>query len=314
MGQSIASITILCGLLLVGCGDDSNPAGGHGAGGTGGIAGGGGSGATAMGGAGAEGGEGGAAACITNVVDLELTISPDDVADSQVIPVRYEGVDAYLAIDTGSPLTFVFGDPDGPEYVEHVGDVEVGCETYPVDALSLEGIGPEPFAGKEIIGIVGMDFFSSVPSEIDYPDRRVVRHLDGSVPASGLEEVAVDWTHDRIVVDAALDDEPVRLVYDAGSPHTVWVGQTGQPGDEEVLLGTADGGTFLVYEGTVSLDFAGDDDLLMPVWRAPSFPYFEDELDAVGAQGLLGATGLGFRRVVFDLGASRMWLGPRQAP
>jgi hypothetical protein len=248
------------------------------------------------------------------VVDLELTISPDEVADSQVIPVRYEGVDAYLGIDTGSPLTFVFGVPGDPEYVPYVGDVAVGCELYPVSLLTLEAIGPEPFNGRPIIGIVGMDFFSEVPSEIDYPGREVVRHLDRAFDETGLAEIIVDWTGDRVIVDAALDQQPVRLIYDAGSPHTIWVGQQGQPGDEEVLLGTADGGTTVAYAGTALLDFAGEDDVLIPIFRVPSFPYLEDELVELGAHGLLGATGLGFRRVVFDLGASRMLLGPRVAP
>lgn len=296
--------------LLVACGDATAPGGAPTSeGATTGGAGAGGS--PSEGGA---GGAGGASPCLVNEVDLELTITRDGVADSQVVPIRYEGVDGYLAIDTGSPLTFVFGAPGDPEYVEHAGDVEVGCELYPVSSLTLDAVGREPFNGKPILGIVGMDFFSEVPTEIDYPARRVVRYLEGGAPDVGLTAVDVDWTGVRIVVDASLDDEPVRLIYDAGSPHTLWVGQVAQPGDEEVVLGTADGGTVLVYEGDAALDFATDREVIIPVWRTPAFPYLEEELIELDADGLLGATGLGFRRIVFDLGASRMFLGPRVAP
>lgn len=271
-------------------------------------------GTTAGPGAGPGGPRGGApAACVHNVVDLELTISPDGVADSQVVPVRRDGSDAYLAIDTGSPLTFVFGDPGDPEYVEHAADLEIGCERYPVASLTLEAIGPEPFNGRMIIGVLGMDFFSEVPSELDYPGARVVRHLDGEVPG-GLTEVPVEWNGARILVDAALDDQSLRLIYDAGSPHTLWVGQDGQPGDEPIEVGTADGNTTPAFAGTASLDFAGERDQVIPVWRALELPYIAEELAELGADGLLGATGLGFRHVAFELYRSRIWLGPRVTP
>jgi hypothetical protein len=306
---------------LLACGDDAvRPAatGGEAGGGVGANGGSGaeGAGAGGTGGGDAGGGDaggGGAAPCTVNEVPLELTISPDGVADSQVIPVRYRGEEAYLGVDTGSPYTFVFGPEGAPELVEHVGDVEVGCELFPVDQITLEALEPEPFNGKLIIGIVGMNFFSQVPTELDYPGGLVVRHLAGDAPARGLVEVPVAWNGTRIVVDASLDDEAVRLLYDAGSPHTIWVGQEGQPGDQEVVLGTADGGTTTVFEGTAALAFAGDE-VVVPVWRAPSFPYIEEELIELDADGLLGATGLGFRRVVFDLAQERMHLGPRVRP
>ncbi len=298
----------LCVVLLVGCGEvRSEPgaaAGGAGA-------------ASAVGsGAGPSSGSGGdsAAPCVENAIELELTVLLSGDVHSQVIPVRHAGEDAYLAIDTGAPLTFLYGAPGGPAYVEHAADVEIGCETYPVASLVLEAVGPEPFNGKTIVGIVGMDFFSEVPTEIDYPGRRVVRHLDGALPTEELFEVAVEWTGDRVIVDASLDEEPVRLIYDAGSPDTVWVGEQGRPGDEEVVLGTADGSTTPAFAGSVLLGFADDEAITVPVLRVPSFPYLEEELHELGAAGLLGASGLGFRRIGFDLTRARMWLGPRGAP
>lgn len=295
-----------CAMALAACGSDRDEAvGGDPTGGDGGAGG-------DVAGSGGEGGK--EIACAKNVVPLELTISPDGVADSQVIPIRYQGEDAYLAIDTGSPYTFVFGPVGAPEYIEHFGDAEIGCETFPVDQITLEALEPEPFNGKLIVGIVGMNFFSEVATEIDYPGRVVARYLQDGPSPTGLTEVPVEWTDGRILVDAALDDQQVRLMYDAGSPHTLWVGQEPQPGDEEMLLGTANGEATTVYEGTAALDFASDAGLSIPVWRAPTFPYLQDELTEKDADGLLGATGLGFRRVVFDLPNDTMWLGPRVEP
>ncbi len=117
-----------CAMALAACGSDRDEAaGGDPTGGDGGAGG-------DVAGSGGEGGK--EIACAKNVVPLELTISPDGVADSQVIPIRYQGEDAYLAIDTGSPYTFVFGPVGAPEYIEHFGDAEIGCETFPVDQIT----------------------------------------------------------------------------------------------------------------------------------------------------------------------------------
>jgi len=47
------------------------------------------------------------AAQSANVVPLVTTLE-DGVADSQVVPIRFEDGDAWLALDTGAPFTFLF--------------------------------------------------------------------------------------------------------------------------------------------------------------------------------------------------------------
>ncbi|MGE0784726.1 MAG: hypothetical protein AB7S26_03485 [Sandaracinaceae bacterium] len=256
---------------------------------------------------------GGSGRCEVNEVSLTLTISAGGFADDQLVPITYRGEEGYLAIDTGSPLTFVFGDPDGPTYVDDAGEVEIGCERFGVPAVTLEAIGREPFRDRYVLGILGLDFFASAPSELDYPGRRVVRHLDGRPDFEDATIVDVAWNGDRIVVEATFDGEPLRLMYDAGSPHTLWVGQMARPGDEEVELNTVDGGSLLAYEGTAVLAFAGET-RTVPVWRTERFEYLEEELMELGAVGLFGVSSLGFRRLVFDLEHDRLGLGPRVSP
>ncbi len=267
----------------------------------------------AGGGGGGGGGAGGGAACATNVVPLELTFI-DGFVDSQVVPIVYEGVEGWLAIDTGSWETFVFGSDGDPQYIEHVGDAALGCEIIPLALMTLPAISGETFQGKPILGILGLDFFNQRPTEIDYPARRVVRYVTDAPETSELTGVASAYVGDRVVVECELDLQPLHLMYDAGSPHTLWVGVEGEPGDEEITLGTADGGTQLVFEGTASLGLGSDPAREVTVWRTPAFDYLQEELDQLGADGLLGASGLGFRRILFDSESATTWLGPIEAP
>jgi len=115
-----------------------------------------------------------------NVVPLVTTID-DGVADSQVVPIRLGDREAWLALDTGAPFTFLYSDPAGPEYVEHAGTITIGCETWQVPGYRDEAIGVEMFRGRPIVGLLGLDFFLDVPAAIDYPGGRLVRYLDGQL-------------------------------------------------------------------------------------------------------------------------------------
>lgn len=63
-------------------------------------------------------------------------------------------------------------------------------------------------------------------------------------------------------------------------------------------------------EGSVRL--ASGLDVRVPLFRAPSFPYFEETVRALGGDihGLLGLSALGARRIVFDAEASVVRLQP----
>lgn len=251
--------------------------------------------------------------CSINQLTLGLTLE-DGVADSQVVPVTWEGEEGYFSIDTGSPLTFIIGEPGDPEYVPNFGNATLGCETLPVALVTLEDFEVEYFEGTPIFGVLGLDFFRDVRSEIDYPGERVLRYLTEDPDVSGTAEVSVEFVEDRVLVESTLDEQPVRLIYDAGAHHTIWVGVEGAPGDEEMALGTADGSTTTVWEGTATLTMGNDEPRVITVWRAPTFPYLEDMLEELNADGLLGVTGMGFRRIVFDAPSSALWLGPLVSP
>jgi hypothetical protein len=253
---------------------------------------------------------GGGANCDVNEVPLTITID-DGVVDTQIVPIRYGEVDGWLGIDTGSPLTFVFGDPRGPQYVEHAGDIVIGCETLPVPSVTLEAIGVEMFDGKPILGILGVDFFLEHLSELDYPGHRVARYRSGA--PSGMNELAplsFTWEEPRIVVDVSVDRTPLRLVYDTGAHDLIWVGVSGQVGDEEISLGTADGRVFTGYVGSGMVAMGTERPVEVPVIRAPELPYLEDEMAELDTDGLLGMTTMRFRRVVFDFDGERLLLGP----
>jgi hypothetical protein len=302
-------------LALAGCGDES-PDGSTlsttGSSGPGGAAGAGGHLASGSG-AGGTGGQGvGGSECAVNELPLLITIE-DGVADSQAVPVRYEGQDGWLGVDTGSPTTFVFGKEGDPEYVARAGSIELGCEVRPVASRTFDAIGVELLEGKPVLGVLGIDFFREYPSELDYPGRRVQRFLAGGGP-DGVDALApMPFTfHDpRIVLDVALDATPVRLIYDTGAHDTIWVGVDGQPGDREVVLGSADGETISAFYGSAELTMTTDRPTDIRVLRAPEWPYLAEELREFDIDGLLGATGIGFRRVVFDFASSRLLLGPR---
>jgi len=260
------------------------------------------------GGADAASGDAPSDTCLTNELPLTITLA-DGVADSQVVPVRYKGQDGWLGLDTGSATTFVFGDPGGPEYVPDAGEIELGCEKLPVSSRRLEAIGVEYFADKPILGILGLDFFQSQLSEIDYPDRRVARYRDNPAPPTQLLQVHAILKNDRVLLDLSIDATALTLIYDVGAHDTLWVGVPGKPGDLQTELGFADGSTVTAWAGTGLLAVATETRSI-PVVRTPTLPYLEDELVELGAQGLFGMTGMAFRRIVFDLSHERLLLGP----
>jgi hypothetical protein len=248
----------------------------------------------------------------TNTVPL-ITTFEDGVADSQVVPVRYMGSGAWLALDTGAPFTFLFADPNGPEYVEEGASVEIGCETWQVPLYGDEAIGVENFQGKPIVGVLGLDFFLDVPAEIDYPGGRLVRHLGGRLPASAakLTELPLHGRENgRALIDVVIDHAGYTLMLDTGAHVTLLIDAACGEGGNLMQVQTADGGRCDVYLGEAELSLPGEPPRRVPVMRAREFPYLEDELSDLKMHGLFGLTSLGWRRVVFDFNAGALRLGP----
>jgi hypothetical protein len=251
-------------------------------------------------------------ACAVNRVPLLTTIL-DGTADAQAVSARLDGEDVYLGFDSGSPMTFIFGDPEGPEYVPDAAMISIGCVDWIVDAIRFEGIGEERLDGRRVVGVLGLDFFEEHAIAIDYPRGELVQYRErapdlagaSSLPVRGLEEL-------RVVTDVVLDGAPLALMVDTGAPSTIVLGMEGRPGDEEIVLGTADGRTWTAYAGDGVLEIPGEDARTVPILRAPELDYVEETVSEVGAAGLLGMTSLGWRKLIFDLPNERLHLFPRE--
>ena len=247
-----------------------------------------------------------------NIVPLVTTLE-DNVADDQVIPIRFNGEDVWLALDTGAPFTFLFSDPDGPEYIERAGTIEIGCEKRELSAYRDDAIGVEMFRGKPIIGILGLDFFLDVPAEIDYPGGRLVRYLDRKLPESYLELPELPLRgreQDRALVKVTLDGTELTLTFDTGAHDTVLIDAVGAEGDGYMQVQTADGRRWDVLVGEATLALPGEKPRPVTVLRAQDLEYIAPEMREIGSRGLLGLTSLGWRRVVLDFENDTLKLGP----
>lgn len=244
--------------------------------------------------------------CLTNRVPL-VTTRADGVADSQVVAVTVDGRAGWLALDTGSPLTFVFGGPDDPEYVEDGGWLALGCEAHTVPAIRFDTIDGEDFEGLPILGILGLDFFGAV-GEIDYPGGTLARHPTAPADLAALPSAPLVLVEDRLLVDVVLDGAALRLMLDAGAHDTLWLGVEGDADDEVGYVEMADGTLWEVWFGTGQLALGADAPREVPVIRGLANDYIGPELEELGAHGLLGLTSVGWRRIGWDAAAGELYL------
>jgi hypothetical protein len=261
-------------------------------------------------GGGAGGGAGGAA-CVDQI-DLRVHASTG-VPDRIHVPVTFQGKPALFLLDTGSALTFLTLGAKDPDYVPNAGTVTVGCST-----LSLPGRGglaPSPDEyGLPVVGTLGVDFLVGGATLLDTAAQSLVRHHDVTVPpgVSGWDELHWDDVKGHVVVPTTLDGVAARLILDTGSPHNLWLGQQGKPGDLEVMTSDAKGNPLTFYFGDVTMVLTASEAVIVPVLRAPSFPYFEATVKLLGGNihGLLGLSALQNRALFFEGATGRIRLGP----
>jgi hypothetical protein len=218
------------------------------------------------------------------------------------VPIEYQGEPASLGIDTGSALTFLFLPPNSPRYVPHAGDIVVGCETLPVAGRNIDLGGS--INGLPRVGLLGADFFLSRTVELDAQQEKLTRHAVGSV-LPGTESwstLPFDSVQGHIIAPVTLDAEPLRLMFDTGSPQIVWLGEPGRPGDQDVMVQDASGALLTFHRGPSLLEMAGEPARQIDVLRAPSWPYFESTVEALGGNihGLVGLDVFAYRKLVFQ--------------
>ena len=131
--------------------------------------------------------------------------------------------------------------------------------------------------------------------------------------APGAFSVPFDEVLHHALVPILIDGVAVRLMFDTGGGHTLWVGAEGQPGDTPTRVQDAEGTIFTIYTGTGVVTLPGQPPRTVPVARAPAFPYFEGTAAALGGnlQGLLGVTTFPGERLLFDGATSTLWVVPR---
>lgn len=244
-----------------------------------------------------------------------VTTRDDGVADSQVVPVLFEEQDAWLALDTGAPFTFLFRGAGEDELVEHAGTVRIAGEWWDLPGYGDDAIGVEMFQGKPIVGILGLDFFQGVPTAIDYPGGFLVRYLDGQLPEGDAELPVLRLAgaeHDRALVDVVIDGTELTLMFDTGAHDTFWLGVEGSEEDDVSIVQTADGAQWEVFVGRGDLALPGEGLQSIPVMRALVIGYIEEEMEELGYDGLLGLTALGWRRIILDFENGVLILGPRE--
>lgn len=229
------------------------------------------------------------------------------------VPVTYRGQLRYLAVDTGSALTFLYLGEDEPEYIENAGTVQIGSETIVLPGRRLEA---DDETGLGIVGVLGANFFTQVPAAFDPVQGTISRHVDVSRLERAEEYTAIPFEEieDHVLVRVLVDGQALRLLWDTGCPHLLWIGQDGRAGDEMSLAEDVEGSRFPMYVGQASLVLGNEPARTIVALRAPRFPYFEGTVAALGGdiQGLAGQSVFGFRRMLFDPQAGRILLGPAE--
>lgn len=236
---------------------------------------------------------------------LELTFD-EGVIQRQLVPAKSQTAEGWLSIDTGSSLTFLYGKTSTTKE-----PVTIGCESLPVITRDFED---DDYMGKPVIGVLGADFFTTRSADFDYPGRKIVRRKQG-VPTdtAGYKTVSYENAGGHIGVRATVDGTQHLLMYDTGSPHVLLVPFPGRPTDEKTQVQDATGTLIDAFIGDSDVTFQNET-RKVPAYRIPKWPYFESyqkdlhpELD-----GLFGRSSIGYRRVVFDIEAKLLRLGPIQ--
>ena len=224
-----------------------------------------------------------------------LTRSFED-SDRYYVAVTLEGEEVAMQLDTGSGLSFLFQPANTSPYIPDFATLEIAGETISVAARNIDIPTPD-IEGLRVVGLLGMEYLLKDPTVFDRSQNRMLRYDEwpSALASNALYTVAFDNVQDHALFPLTLDEEPVRLLFDTGGGHTLWVGQEGRPGDSESSAVDAEGNIFPIFTGVGELRFDGQSVRSVPVARAPEFPYFEGTVTALGGNlhGLLGVTAFG---------------------
>lgn len=234
------------------------------------------------------------------------------VIGGMVVPVAHNGRVGYLAIDTGSALTFLYLGKNGAEYQPHAGNVTIGSETL---TLPGRGFDADDETSIGIIGVLGADYFVQQPCVFEPAHARITRFPDPAspppAPVEGATRVPFELVAGHIIVQLRADGRDLRLMWDTGSPHLLWLGEEGVEGDETITGEDVEGGRFPMYLGSATIELPGESPRRVTTLRVPHFPYFEGTVKALGGRidGLAGQSVFGARSLTFDVPAGVIHVG-----
>lgn len=234
------------------------------------------------------------------------------ILGGMVVPVAYQGRVGYLAIDTGSALTFLYLGEDGPEYKPRAGRVRIGAETLTLPGRNFDA-DDETEIG--IVGVLGADYFVDRPCVFEPAGARITRFPDPAAPPppppSNATRVPFEIVAGHVILRLRVDGRTLRLMWDTGCPHLLWLGQEGRAGDEAITGEDVEGGRFPMYLGSAALELPGEPPRQVATLRVPRFPYFEGTVEALGGEidGLAGQSVLGARSLTFDVPAGVIHVG-----
>ena len=99
-----------------------------------------------------------------NTIEL-VTTRDDGVADSQVIPIIFEGEEAWLALDTGAPFTFIFRESTDPEFVDDAATIVLVVDLGGATRTYTDWIVTEYSDDAPADGLVTASFTISGPTQ-----------------------------------------------------------------------------------------------------------------------------------------------------
>lgn len=225
-----------------------------------------------------------------------------------VVPVTFEGRAGALAIDTGSALTFLYTGKDSAEYTPRAGTVTIGSETLELPGRNFEA---SDETGAHIVGVLGAEFLLDATTEFD-PVALTITRFEAAPDTRGWVAVPMEDVRGHIILTLTIDGRARRLMWDTGSPHVLLIGEGARPGDRESLAEDVEGTRFPIYAGPCELRVPGEPARTITALRAPSFPYFEGTVRALGGNidGLAGQSVFGRRRLVFSRATQVLYVAP----